>query len=602
MAKASTPTPRRRRAKLDPFTSEIIRSYLLSTVREMVNTTIRTAYSTCFSEGEDFTCALFDSKARMIAQAQGQPIHAGALFDAMKSIVNTLGSFDEGDVIVFNDPYDGGSHQADVVVARPMFVGGKHIGFAVNRGHWMDIGGMSPGGWSGTVSHVIQEALIIPPVKLYKGGVLDREIKDFILRNVRLPKQCWGDLQAQIACNIAGERRIRSLVEKYGMSAVQEACEQALEYSQRRLKRALEALPDGTWEGEDYQEDDGHGGGPYRVHVTVTKKGGRIYLDFNGTDPQVRGPVNASWTGTKAACYSVVLAISDPEIPLNEGFLELVEITAPKGCLVNPVYPAPVFATTADPINKVYESIMKACAQWVPDRVTAGGFCTGQNYTGSGDVPGELGEEFLWYVTEPGGTGARATRDGNNVDFHLMGNPRNQSLEIWEARYPLRIEKYEMVPESGGPGKYRGGVGVVKHMRVLLPTVITGCADRHQIPPWGLDGGKEGMLNKVSVIRDDKEWSFPGLFGTISPSKFSLVPQEAGDIFCLTQGGGGGYGDPLERDPKMVEWDVLNGYVSLDGAKRDYGVWIDAVTGQVDLARTSKLREQLTAERRQKES
>ena len=365
-------TVRRRRAKLDPFTAEIIRSYLLSTVREMVNITVRTAYSTCFSEGEDFTCALFDDKARMIAQAQGQPLHAGALFDSMKSIVKTLGSFEEGDVAIFNDPYDGGSHQADVVVARPMFVDGKHMGFAVNRGHWMDIGGMSPGGWSGTVRHVIQEALMIPAVKLYKGGVLDREIRDLVLRNVRVPKQCWGDLQAQIACNIAGERRIRSLVAKYGLSNVEEGFEEALKYSNRRLARALEELPDGVWEGTEYQEEDGHGGGPYKVHVTAKKEGGRIYLDFAGTDPQVRGPVNSSWGGTKAACYSVALAVCDSDIPLNDGFLELANITAPKGCMVNPVYPAPVFAATADPVNKVCEAIMKACAQWVPERVTAG--------------------------------------------------------------------------------------------------------------------------------------------------------------------------------------------------------------------------------------
>ena len=178
-----------------------------------------------------------------------------------------------------------------------------------------------------------------------------------------------------------------------------------------------------------------------------------------------------------------------------------------------------------------------------------------------------------------------------------MGNPKNQSVEVWEARYPIRFEKYEIVPESGGPGKYRGGVGVTKHMRMLLPTVITGCADRHQIPPWGLLGGKEGMPNRVSVIRDGKEWSFPSLFGTISPAKFSNVPQEPGDIFCLTQGGGG-YGDPLERDPEMVERDTLNGYVSLDGAKRDYGVWIDPQAGRADPVKTSQLRKRLGEERR----
>ena len=319
MATKGAAVQTRRKGRLDPFTAEIMRSYLISTVQEMVETTVRAAYSTCFSEGLDFTCALFDAKARMIAQADGIPVHSGALFDPIEVLVDTYDSFEEGDVIVFNDPYNGGSHQADVVVARPMFLDERMLGFAVNRGHWVDIGGMCPGGWSGTVRHVIQEALIIPPVKLYKGGVLNREIKDFILKNVRLPKQCWGDLHAQIASNIVAERRIHELIRKYGLEMVLEGMEEALAYSRRRIARALEQLPDGVWEGTEHQEDDGHGGGPYKIHVTVKKQGQRVSMDFAGSDPQVRGPVNCTFTETKAACYTALLNVVDPLCTLELG-------------------------------------------------------------------------------------------------------------------------------------------------------------------------------------------------------------------------------------------------------------------------------------------
>ena len=585
----------RRKGRLDPFTAEIMRSYLISTVQEMVETTARAAYSTCFSEGLDFTCALFDAKAQMIAQVAGNPVHSGALFDPIEVLLDTYDSFEEGDIIVSNDPYNGGSHQADVVVARPMFLDGVMLGFAVNRGHWVDIGGMCPGGWSGTVRHVIQEALIIPPVKLYKAGVLNREIKDFILKNVRLPKQCWGDLQAQIASNIVAERRIHELIRKYGLEMVLEGMEETLAYSRRRIIRALEQLPDGAGEGTEYQEDDGHGGGPYKIHVTMKKEGRKISLDFAGSDPQVRGPVNCTFTEAKAACYTALLNVVDPSIPLNSGYIEAIEIQAPKGCIVSPEYPAPVFATTADPCNKVYEAFMKAMAMWLPERVTAGSFCTKNNCTASGDDP-EKGGEFIWYHFGPGGCAARATKDGTDAECHAMSNSKTESMEVWEARFPVHFERFELITDSGGPGKHRGGVGVSRQIKVLQPTFLTGCADRHQIPPWGIFGGKEGLPNRFSLIRDGQEWDFPTLFGTLSPSKFSNLPLKVGDIFDISAGGGGGYGDPLERDPKLVEWDVLNGYVSPESAREAHGVWIDPRTGQADPVKTAELREQLRAQ------
>jgi len=580
-------------SKLDPFTAEIIRSYLLSTVREMYETTIRTAYSTCFSEGEDFTCAIFDVDGRMIAQAFGLPAHSGALVDVMDNIFENFDTFEDGDVIVHNDPYNGGTHQADVVICRPIFIGDERIGFAINRGHWTDVGGMAPGGWCGTARHVIQEALIIPAAKLYEAGVLDRQIRDFILKNVRLPKQCWGDLQAQIASDTVAERRVQSLVRKYGLESVKHGMSEAIEYSKRRFGAMLEELPDGEFEGSEIMEDDGHGGGPYHIRAKVTKRGRNVVVDFAGTDRQVNGPVNVSFTGAKAAAYSAVLAAVDPDVPMNSGVLDLIEVRAEVGSMVRPTYPAPVFAW-ADPSDKASEAVLKAMVHMAPDRVAAGTYCTGNNVTASGEDP-ETGEEFLWYHFGSGGCGARPTKDGNTADWHLMGNCKNESMEIWEARYPVEFEEFGLVTDSGGAGEHRGGLGVARKIQVTADTRITGCADRHQEPSWGIAGGGGGTPNRFSVTREGVEYDLRTLFGIPSLSKFTDESLRKGDVFTTEQGGGGGYGSTLARGAELVAQDVHNGYVSLERAREDYGVWIDPPTGAVDSGKTRELRAQMGA-------
>lgn len=580
----------RERTELDPFTAEIIRSYLLSIMDEMVATTTRTAYSTCFSEGEDFTCGLFDAQGRMVAQAYGVPIHAGALVDSVKTILESYDTWEEGDVAVFNDPYEGGCHQADVVVARPIFVDGEMIGLAANRGHWTDVGGMSPGGWSGTVTHVIQEALIIPTAKLYRKGELNREIKDFILKNVRLPKQCWGDLQAQLASNVVAERRMRDLAQKYGIEAVVEGMEQTYEYSRRRFVQMLERLRDGEFEGQEIIEDDGHGGGPYHIKVKVVKQGASVSVDFDGTDRQVMGPVNCALAGTKSATFIALMAVVDPEIAMNSGVMSLIDIRAPEGCILNPVYPAPVFSW-ADSAIKACDAILQALAGLAPERVPAASIGTGNNMTASGIDP-ETGEEFLMYIFEPGGGGARPDKDGNNVDWPIPANAKNESMEVWETRYPVEFEKYEMICDSGGAGTYRGGVGATRQLKILLPTTITGCADRHTIGPWGLDGGGAGLPNRFSVIRTGRDFDLPTLFGIPSRSKFSLLPLEPGDVLCVSQAGGGGYGNRLDRDPELVRRDLLNGYISARAVRETYGVCFRD-TGEVDFERTESLRQTL---------
>jgi N-methylhydantoinase B len=581
--------------ELDPFDAEILRNYLISTVKEMVTTTVRTAYSTCFSEGEDFTCGLFDRNGNMIAQAAGITVHAGGLTLPVRHILDKFAHFEPGDVVVHNDPYTGATHQADGTIFRPMFYGDALIGFAVNRGHWTDIGGMAPGGWAGTARHIVQEALRLPATKLYRAGVLNSEIRDLIEHNIRSARQWWGDVQAQIASNITAERRLRALIGKYGLAMVLSSFQATIDYARRRFLKAMEAMPNTSVTARDiYMEDDGFGDGPYRVQVTITKTPEKIVVDFGGSDPQALSTVNCSQSCARAATYAPLIAVLDPDVPLNQGVIDLIEYRAPAGCLVNPEYPAPCFASTADPADRVSEIMQLALSKLLPERVTAGSYATGNNLTAGGFDP-ELREDFVWYIYESGGCGARATKDGNPAEWHLMSNCKNESMEVWEQRYPLRFLRYELVQDSGGAGKWRGGLGVTRHLELLAPTVLTANADRHILPPPGLFDGKEGAVNHFSIVRDGRDRTFKEWFGTPSPSKFSNMAIGVGDVLAVTQGGGGGYGDPLERDPELVAADVLNGYVSRERAQSDYGVVLHPTTGEVDASTTNHVR----AERRE---
>jgi N-methylhydantoinase B len=587
-----------KRAELDPFSAEIMRNYLLSTVKEMVTTTVRTAYSTCFSEGEDFTCGLFDRDGNMIAQAAGIAAHAGGLTLPVRHFLDKFGTFEPGDVIIHNDPYTGATHQGDGSIFRPMYYEETLIGFSINRGHWTDIGGMAAGGWSGTARHVIQEALRLPATKLYKAGTLNEEVRDLIEHNVRFSRQWWGDVQSQIASNITAERRIQALIRKSGLHAVLNSFKAARDYSRARFLNAMKAMPNASVTVRDiYMEDDGFGDGPYRVQISLTKTPEKIIVDFAGTDPQSMSTVNCSEGVARAATYAPLLAALDPGTPLNQGVIDLIEFRAPRGCLVNPVYPAPCFASTADPGDRISETMQLAISKLLPERVTAGSYATGNNLTGGGTNP-QNGQDFIWYIYESGGCGARATKDGNSAEWHIMANCKNESMEVWEQRYPLRFRRYELVDDSGGPGAWRGGLGTTRHLELTLPTQITANADRHVTPPPGLFGGGDGAANRFGVIRDEKDQTFKEWFGIPSSSKFSNMPLRAGDVLVVTQGGGGGYGDPLLRDPALVAADVRDGYVSLRRVVKDYGVVFNDDGRTIDVAATENERAMRVRERR----
>jgi N-methylhydantoinase B/oxoprolinase/acetone carboxylase alpha subunit len=555
--------------EIDRFTAEVLRSYLVSTVQDMVSTTTRTAYSTCFAEGEDFTCGLFDAQGDLIAQAQGVPVHTGALSEAVAHVIRHAGPIQEGDVFLHNDPFTGGTHLADGMICRPMFVQGELVGFAANRGHWTDIGGMTPGGWSGAAEHAVQEGVRIPGVRLLKAGVVNEAVRGFLLRNVRMSSQLWGDIQAQIASSIIAERRIRELIDRYGLKGFEEGIAAAQSYSLRRFEKGLASLPDGVVESADFIEDDGRGGGPYWIRVKVGKTGSTISVDFTGTDPQVMAPINSTFACTKAGVVGAVLAVVDPEIPLNVGVIRALDINAPLGTIVNPTYPAPTFGASADPAGRVAETVLRAFSRLVRERVPAASYDTGNNVVAAG--LDRDGDPYLWYNFESGGCGARPGLDGNSAEHHLMGNSKNESCEVWEARYPVEIVSYRLVPDSGGAGRWRGGLGTERRIRLLADAHLSGLSDRHQAGPIGVDGGGPGRPNGFAIERDGVLRTLQEHFNLASPSKFWSLPLQAGDVFVSAQAGGGGYGDPHRRAPEAIASDVREGYVTVVAAERDYG-------------------------------
>lgn len=544
----------------DPFTMQIIRNYLVATAQEMVDTTARTAYSPTFAEGHDFSCALFDTAGHMVIQSRGVGIHLGSLVGAMAAICQRYATFAEGDVVMTNNPYMA-THQSDVVVCRPMFHGATHVGFAVNIGHWTDIGAMAPGGCAGTSTHVVQDGLIIPICKLYDGGRLVHEIREFILGNVRLPEDDWGDLQAQIAATTAAETRVRSLIQRYGLDAVLRGMQETIAYSRTRFLARMASIPDGRYSAVDVIEDDGVSGRSYEIAVAVEKRADGFRIDFTGTAAQAPTPINAGIVSTRAAVYTALLAIVDPTINGNAGVFDLVEVIAPPGSIVNATWPAPVYGCTFEMAKRVPETILKAFAASAPERIGAGGFCSGNNLSARFLDPATAAES-LWYNFYEGGQGATSGGDGNNALYFWASTAHNQPIEVWEHRYPVLIERYALLPDSGGLGQFRGGLGSVHEIRLLVDHHLSGLGDRHRVPPWGLAGGGTGAPNRWSVRRDGTEQELQAAFDLLSPSKFYNVGLKAGDVLVISGGGGGGYGDPAKRDPAAIARDRLEGYVT----------------------------------------
>ena len=566
---------------VDPITLGVVWGALQSIAVEVGTTIHRTAYSAQAREGQDFSVAIFDKTGRMTAQGPYSPGHMGAMNFA---VLNMLDAFpaetlSPGDVMLLNDPALGSGHLPDFFVTQPAFHGDDLVGFIVNIVHHTDVGGSRPG--SQAVEGVFdyhQEGLFIPPTKIVEGGTPNEGVLELIAANSRTPENIRGDLAAQRNALRVGEVRLQELIDRHGLDTYEECIETILDQTEATMRAAISEIPDGTYTFTDHLDDYGPGTEPLTIHVAVTVDGDTLRVDFDGTSPQTESGLNAYLNYTKSYSYAAIKCLTDPYGPMNRGALRPIEITAPEGCFLNPHRPAGG-GPRAIICYRVFEVILGALAQAVPERVAAASSHF-SNPTWGGFDPAR-GRRFVAYELILGGTGARATQDGCEAMASAF-NASNIPVEAQEAVQPIVVEHFGLIPDSGGPGRFRGGCGVRRDMRILGEKVkFTNLSERQKFAPFGLFGGKPGALGETVIN--------PGEPSERKVEGKASLDLEYGDVVSFRLCGGGGYGDPTTRNPEAVARDVRLGLVSPEAAREHYGVVI-ADDGTVDEEATRALR------------
>jgi len=557
--------------RVDFTTVEVVKGALIYAAEEMGIALKKSAYSPNIKERMDHSCALFNHRRELVAQAEHIPVHLGSMALAVRVGLETYkGGLGPGDMLLLNDPYISGTHLPDLTLIAPIFSGGAVVGYAANKAHHTDVGGRAPGSLAADASELYQEGLIIPPVKLIEGGRMNQELANLIRSNVRTPEVQMGDLRAQVAANNTGTRRVAELVEQYGVETLHSSMDIGMDQSERRMRGELAKMPDGVYPAEDYLEDILPGGGDVKISVTVTKRGGAITFDYEGTSPQVERPVNAPLGVTVAGIYYTLISVTDPTIPVNDGCFRPVTLRVPEGCMMNPRRPAPVAGGNVETSQRNVDAIMKAFSQMVPGKVPAASQGTMNNVTIGGLR--DDGSPWTFYETIGGGNGARPSGDGVDGVHINMTNTMNTPVEALEGYLPLKFKAYRLRPDSGGPGRFRGGCGIERTWTLTSRKATLGVmAERHKIRPWGLMGGHPGAPGVYTLIKADGE--------TVRLPSKCTVEIFRGDTLVILTPGGGGYGDPSERAPELVQRDVANGLVSPEEAERSYGVKVDPGTG-----------------------
>ncbi|HZZ40461.1 MAG TPA: hydantoinase B/oxoprolinase family protein [Acidobacteriaceae bacterium] len=520
----------------DPVELAIFRSAVHSIAEEMGAALRRTALSPNIKERRDYSCAVFDDQARVIAMGDHMPVHLGSMPMSVEAAVRAL-ALGPGDIAVLNDPYAGGTHLPDITMVLPVFLpGGTSPGFYVsNRAHHADVGGAFAGSM-GPAREIFQEGLRIPPVRIVRSGAVDREMMNLLLLNVRTPEEREGDLAAQIGACRVGERRILDLVEKYGGPQMLALIEGLLDYSERLVRAELRRMPAGSFAAEDALDDDGVSDMPCRicVRLRIDPEAGSLHVDFTGSSPQVQGSINAVRAITLSACFYVLRCLLERDAPATAGILRPLTLVTPPGSIVDAQPPAPVAGGNVETSQRIVDTLMRALAQAAPDRVPAASSGTMSNLTIGGMDP-LTGELFTYYETTAGGMGARPTLDGISGVHTHMTNSLNTPVEALEYAYPLRVRRYGYRSESGGSGRFRGGNGLVREIELLAPAQVTLLADRRRFRPWGLEGGGEGSPGRATVM--------DAATGRVAelPGKCSRY-LHAGDVLRIETPGGGGWG------------------------------------------------------------
>jgi len=584
---------------IDPITMTVISNALDTIAKEMGIVMMNTAYSPIFNEGRDFSCALFDENAEMIALAECVPAQLGAMAVTAEWTIDEIGkeNFHEGDVYLHNDPYRGGCHLPEYCTVAPAFYKGELLGFLATIGHMAETGGKVPGGFPGDAVEVFQEGLRLPPVKIVDRGKDVDDIWNIIMANVRTPRYSYGDLRAMIAACERGKMGFTELVNKYGLEYFRNVVKELKDYAERRMRAEIDEIPDGTYKAEGYYADnDGVVDKPFKFKVKIIVKGSQMIVDYTGSDRQAQGPINSTYGVTQSGTWNALLhLVRSRDIPGNIGRYRPVKTIVPPGTVVNVEYPNPSVGGNSENHMHIVDLIFQALKEAVPDRVPAeiGGSSIAVTYGGTHP---DTGEPYTLYNSDPCGWGGRPWGDGNNCVNPYNGNCNMIPAECLETRFPVVYHEWCLRDDSGGAGKYRGGLGMIKTFTVTAPEMrFSSFVEREAIAPLGIWGGKSGEKTAILVrLAGDKKWStFKERFGTACNGKFSDIKLKRGDSVRIFIPGGGGWGDPQERPLDLISRDVEEGFVSKERAAKDYEVAFKIAQSklQIDLKKTAEIRE-----------
>jgi len=575
----------------DPVTMEVVRNALGSIADEMALVVMRTAYSTIVRDSMDYSTGLCDRHGQVVAHGLTMALHLGSFPDAMQALVRSHGNdMRPGDMFVFNDPYvAAGMHLPDVYIVNPIFWDGELEGYAATVVHQIDVGGIAPGSTAVYAREIFQEGLRIPVLKLYAEGTPNKTFFDIMALNTRMPDKLAGDMQAQIAACRSAEKSFQKLVERYGSAALRQILTSLHDYAERMMRAEIAALPDGTWSFTDYLDGTGTRPEPIPLKVTVTIAGDELTVDWTGSASQLPAAINCPSPFVKSAVHLIMKCLAREDIPNFEGYTRPFRIILPEGTIVNPTAPA-ACAARAIIGWRAIDTLLGAFAQVVPWRVPA----AGEGGVAFPAISGfQQGRRFVCSETLAGSWGGMADRDGVFGIPNAGGNVTNQPVEMIEAQFPIRIERYGMVPNSGGPGRHRGAPAYVRTYRMLAEeTVVVMRSDRRNHLPYGLDGGAPGTPSWNLLNPGPAQQAVP-----VMPMEPLVMRRD--EVLCHVGAGGGGHGDPLERDPLLCLEDVREERYSTDYIREVYGVVLDSQTGNIDRIKTDKARAAL---RRQREA
>lgn len=555
---------------MDPAFLSVIQNNLQSICTEMDVVHEKTSFSPIISEALDRSNGIYALETGdVIAQGQlGLPIFMGVMQATTKGVIESRPDLKPGDVILVNDPYLGGTHLMDVKMVRPFFYRGKLWAYLSNTGHWPDTGGMVPGGFNATAREIHQEGLRLPPVKLFEDERLNQDILSIVLANIRVPSERVGDIMAQVGALRVGERRLTALLDRYGEDKVSQAIQELGDLSERQMRDHIQALPDGVYTSTAYMDSDGIVNEPLAIRLTMTIRGSDIEFDLSESSPPCKGPMNSVWAATQSAVYVAMKHIF-PDVPVNIGCFRPIHVKEPHGTFLYAEYPRPVAGCAAEVSQRILEAVFIALGQVMPERMFAVPFGTSGNLSIGGYDP-ERQRAYIMYYFAGGGYGGWWEADGLSNGCSGIGISKQQPIEIMEQRYPLHFENFSLRENSGGAGRYRGGFGVSYKVRLLRGEAVASFLMEHgRYGPEGLLGGKEGATNKI-VVTQAGHSAIPEHL-----SKGDGYHLNPGDTVEVHSPGGGGYGDPAERDPALVARDAQRGYFSPDVMARDYGAVSD---------------------------